>query len=153
MRGYALRTVLRGEKVIRTVVDEPAPETRRGSVPNAGRPAAPQPPAGGAAPAPAPGCHQPFGKTTVNLKAWLLQVEAPTLHHLVWESDPGSGLKTTLNDRALIPFEPALQFPVGDAAVVFELLPLRRVDVMLDHRVAHRGAQHLRAAQIFGGHP
>jgi cell division protease FtsH len=55
LSGDELRTVLRGEKVIRTVVDEPAPENRRASVPSAGRPATPPPPAGGAAPAPQPG--------------------------------------------------------------------------------------------------
>ena len=55
LSGDELRTILRGEKVIRTVVDEPAPENRRASVPNAGRPATPPPPAGGAAPAPQPG--------------------------------------------------------------------------------------------------
>jgi cell division protease FtsH len=55
LSGDELRTVLRGEKVIRTVVDEPAPENRRASVPTAGRPATPPPPAGGAAPAPQPG--------------------------------------------------------------------------------------------------
>jgi cell division protease FtsH len=55
LSGDELRTVLRGEKVIRTVVDEPAPENRRASVPTSGRPATPPPPAGGAAPAPQPG--------------------------------------------------------------------------------------------------
>jgi len=55
LSGDELRTVLRGEKVIRTVVDEPAPESRRASVPTSGRPASPPPPAGGAAPAPQPG--------------------------------------------------------------------------------------------------
>ncbi|HUB16071.1 MAG TPA: ATP-dependent zinc metalloprotease FtsH [Acetobacteraceae bacterium] len=54
LTGDEIRTVLRGEPVIRKVVDEPAPESRRASVPNAGRPA-PQPPAGGPAPAPQPG--------------------------------------------------------------------------------------------------
>jgi cell division protease FtsH len=54
LSGDEIRTVLRGEPVIRKVVDEPAPENRRASVPNAGRPA-PQPPAGGPAPAPQPG--------------------------------------------------------------------------------------------------
>ncbi|MSP02822.1 MAG: ATP-dependent metallopeptidase FtsH/Yme1/Tma family protein [Acetobacteraceae bacterium] len=53
LSGDELRTVLRGEKVIRTVVDEPAPENRRASVPTAGRPS--MPPAGGPAPAPQPG--------------------------------------------------------------------------------------------------
>ena len=53
LSGDEIRTVLRGEPVIRKVVDEPAPENRRSSVPTAGRPAAPPP--GGAAPAPQPG--------------------------------------------------------------------------------------------------
>jgi cell division protease FtsH len=55
LSGDELRTILRGEKVIRTVVDDPAPENRRASVPTSGRPATPPPPAGGAAPAPQPG--------------------------------------------------------------------------------------------------
>src|SRR5471032_347872 len=56
MSGDEIRTVLRGEPVIRKVVDEPAPETRRASVPTAGRPT-PQatPPAGGLGAAPLPG--------------------------------------------------------------------------------------------------
>jgi cell division protease FtsH len=54
LSGDEIRTVLRGEKVIRKVVDEPAPETRRASVPPSGRPATP-PPAGGLGPAPQPG--------------------------------------------------------------------------------------------------
>jgi cell division protease FtsH len=49
-----IRTVLRGEPVIRKVVDEPAPEQRRASVPSAGRPTS-APPTGGLGPAPAPG--------------------------------------------------------------------------------------------------
>ena len=36
LSGDEIRTVLRGEPVIRKVVDEPAPESRRASVPNAG---------------------------------------------------------------------------------------------------------------------
>jgi cell division protease FtsH len=54
LSGDEIRTVLRGEPVIRKVVDEPAPESRRASVPTSGRPASP-PPTGGAAPAPQPG--------------------------------------------------------------------------------------------------
>ena len=54
LSGDEIRTVLRGEKVIRKVVDEPAPESRRASVPPSGRPATP-PPAGGLGPAPQPG--------------------------------------------------------------------------------------------------
>jgi cell division protease FtsH len=55
LSGDEIRTVLRGEPVIRKVVDEPAPETRRASVPVAGRPAMPPPPTGGLGPAPQPG--------------------------------------------------------------------------------------------------
>jgi cell division protease FtsH len=55
LSGDEIRTVLRGEPVIRKVVDEPAPESRRASVPTAGRPATPPPPAGGLGPAPQPG--------------------------------------------------------------------------------------------------
>jgi cell division protease FtsH len=56
LSGDEIRTVLRGEKVIRKVVDEPAPENRRASVPTSGRPATPPPaPAGGLGPAPQPG--------------------------------------------------------------------------------------------------
>jgi cell division protease FtsH len=55
LSGDEIRTVLRGEPVIRKVVDEPAPESRRASVPTAGRPATPTPPAGGLGPAPQPG--------------------------------------------------------------------------------------------------
>ncbi|MGH7048905.1 MAG: ATP-dependent zinc metalloprotease FtsH, partial [Stellaceae bacterium] len=51
LSGEEIKTVLRGEPVIRKVVDEPAPESRRASVPTSGRPAIP--PAG--APAPQPG--------------------------------------------------------------------------------------------------
>ena len=53
LSGDEIRTVLRGEPVIRKVVDDPAPESRRASVPTSGRPASPPP--GGAAPAPQPG--------------------------------------------------------------------------------------------------
>ena len=52
LSGEEIRTVLRGEPVIRKVVDEPAPESRRASVPHAGRPVA-RPP--GLGPAPQPG--------------------------------------------------------------------------------------------------
>jgi cell division protease FtsH len=52
LSGDEIRIVLRGEPVIRKVVDEPAPESRRASVPTGGRPAAPPP--GGATPAPQP---------------------------------------------------------------------------------------------------
>ncbi len=54
LSGDEIRIVLRGEPVIRKVVDEPAPDSRRASVPTAGRPAAP-PPSGGLGPAPQPG--------------------------------------------------------------------------------------------------
>ena len=52
LSGDEIRTVLRGEVVIRKVVDEPAPENRRASVPNSGRPA--PSPAGGLGSAPQP---------------------------------------------------------------------------------------------------
>jgi cell division protease FtsH len=52
LSGDEIRIVLRGEPVIRKVVDEPAPESRRASVPTGGRPASPPP--GGATPAPQP---------------------------------------------------------------------------------------------------
>jgi cell division protease FtsH len=55
LSGDEIRTVLRGEAVIRKVVDDPAPESRRASVPTTGRPATPTPPAGGLGPAPQPG--------------------------------------------------------------------------------------------------
>ena len=54
LSGDEIRTVLRGEPVIRKVVDEPAPENRRASVPVTGRPSSPTPPAGGPAPAAQP---------------------------------------------------------------------------------------------------
>ncbi len=54
LSGDEIRQVLRGEKVIRKVVDEPAPEGRRASVPTAGpRPLPPT--AGGLGAAPLPG--------------------------------------------------------------------------------------------------
>jgi cell division protease FtsH len=53
LSGDEIRAVLRGEPVIRKVVDEPAPESRRASVPNT-RPAS-SPPTGGLGPAPQPG--------------------------------------------------------------------------------------------------
>jgi cell division protease FtsH len=53
LSGDEIRTVLRGEPVIKKVVDEPAPDSRRASVPSAGRPLPPT--AGGLGPAPQPG--------------------------------------------------------------------------------------------------
>jgi cell division protease FtsH len=53
LSGDEIRQVLRGERVIRKVVDEPAPESRRASVPPTGRPAPVPPP--GLGPAPQPG--------------------------------------------------------------------------------------------------
>jgi cell division protease FtsH len=53
LSGDDIRTVLRGEPVIRKVVDEPAPDSRRASVPQAGRPLGSPPP--GLDPAPQPG--------------------------------------------------------------------------------------------------
>ncbi len=55
LSGDEIRIVLRGEPVIRKVVDEPAADTRRASVPAAGRPASPPPTTGGLGPAPQPG--------------------------------------------------------------------------------------------------
>src|ERR1019366_2162326 len=49
--------------------------------------------------------------------------------------------------ETLMPLESAPEFPVGDPAVVFELLPFGRVHVMLDNRIAKSGAEHLRPAQ------
>src|SRR5579885_1384682 len=54
LSGDEIRTVLRGEPVIRKVVDEPAPDNRRASVPQTGRPVSSPPPAG-LGPAPQPG--------------------------------------------------------------------------------------------------
>jgi cell division protease FtsH len=53
LSGDEIRLVIRGEPVIRKVVDEPAPETRRASVPTAGRPV--PPPTAGLGAAPLPG--------------------------------------------------------------------------------------------------
>ena len=53
LTGDEIRQVLRGEPVIKKVVDEPAPESRRASVPTAGRPV--PPPSPGLGPAPQPG--------------------------------------------------------------------------------------------------
>ncbi len=53
LSGEEIRTVLRGEPVIRKVNDEPAPDGRRASVPTAGRPLPPA--TGGLGPAPQPG--------------------------------------------------------------------------------------------------
>ena len=52
LSGDDIRTVLRGDPVIRKVVDEPAPESRRASVPTSGWPT---PTPGGLGPAPQPG--------------------------------------------------------------------------------------------------
>src|SRR5258706_6228522 len=46
--------------------------------------------------------------------------------------------------------EATLQLPVGNATVVFELLPLGGVDVVVDHIAAESGPQHLRGAQRLG---
>ncbi len=51
LSGDEIRTVLRGDKVVKVVVDEPA-DSRRTSVPSAGRPMPPTP--GGLGPAPQP---------------------------------------------------------------------------------------------------
>jgi cell division protease FtsH len=52
LSGEEIRTILRGEPIIRKVVDEPAPENRRASVPAVGRPLPPAPGGLGAAPQP-----------------------------------------------------------------------------------------------------
>ncbi len=54
LSGEEIRTVLRGEPVIKQVVDEPAADTRRGSVPTSIRPSTP-PTGGGLGPQPQPG--------------------------------------------------------------------------------------------------
>ncbi|OJY64799.1 MAG: cell division protein FtsH [Rhodospirillales bacterium 70-18] len=53
LSGDEIRQVLRGETVVKKVVDEPASENRRASVPHSGRPLPPAP--GGLGPAPQPG--------------------------------------------------------------------------------------------------
>ena len=53
LSGDEIRTLLRGEKVVKVVVDEPAPDSRRASVPSSGRPMPPTP--GGLGTAPQPG--------------------------------------------------------------------------------------------------
>ncbi len=55
LSGDEIRTVLRGEKVIRKLSDEPAVDNRRASVPTTVRPAPPATPPGGLGPAPLPG--------------------------------------------------------------------------------------------------
>jgi cell division protease FtsH len=52
LTGEEIKQVLRGEPVVRKVVDEPAPEQRRASVPSGGRTATPSPGGLGAAPQP-----------------------------------------------------------------------------------------------------
>src|SRR5258706_11490777 len=46
--------------------------------------------------------------------------------------------------------EATLQLPVGNATVVFELLPFGGVDVVVDHIAAESSPQHLRGAQRLG---
>ena len=53
LSGDEITTVLRGEPVIRKVVDEPGPDSRRSSVPTAQKPDLPK--SGGLGPLPAPG--------------------------------------------------------------------------------------------------
>ena len=43
--------------------------------------------------------------------------------------------------RELVPLKSPLQFEIGDAPVIFELFPFRRVDIVIDDIIAHRGAQ------------
>jgi cell division protease FtsH len=52
LSGDEIRQVLRGEKIVRKVVDDPMPENRRASVPQSGRPLPPSPGGLGAAPQP-----------------------------------------------------------------------------------------------------
>jgi cell division protease FtsH len=54
LSGDEIRQLLRGEKVIKRVVDDPMPENRRASVPPSSRPA-PPPATGSLGPAPQPG--------------------------------------------------------------------------------------------------
>ena len=51
----------------------------------------------------------------------------------------------------LVPLEAPVQFPIRNAAIVFELLPARRVHIVLDHVVAEGLLQHLRLGQRLGG--
>ncbi len=53
LSGDEIRAVIRGEKLVRKVVDEPAPDQRRGSVPLSQKPDMPK--SGGLGPLPAPG--------------------------------------------------------------------------------------------------
>ncbi|MGC8527957.1 ATP-dependent metallopeptidase FtsH/Yme1/Tma family protein, partial [Acidiphilium sp.] len=53
LNGDEIQIVLRGEPVVRQVVDEPAPDSRRASVPTAQKPEVPK--SGGLGPLPAPG--------------------------------------------------------------------------------------------------
>jgi cell division protease FtsH len=53
LSGDEIRQVMQGEKIIRKVVDEPAPDNRRASVPTSQKPDKPK--AGGLGPLPAPG--------------------------------------------------------------------------------------------------
>jgi cell division protease FtsH len=56
LSGVEVRQVLRGEPVIKTVVDDPMPENRRASVPTtSGKPSTPPPVSGGLGPQPQPG--------------------------------------------------------------------------------------------------
>ena len=57
LSGAEVRQILRGEKIVRAVVDDPMPDNRRASVPSTGgfRPDPAPPPAGGLGPAPQPG--------------------------------------------------------------------------------------------------
>ena len=57
LSGAEVRQILRGEKVVRAVVDDPMPDNRRASVPSTGgfRPDPAPPPGGGLGPAPLPG--------------------------------------------------------------------------------------------------
>ena len=52
---------------------------------------------------------------------------------------------------ALAPFESALQLPIGDPAVVFELLPFGGVNVVVDDALAEGFDQHFRFPERSGG--
>src|SRR4051794_10876156 len=77
----------------------------------------------------------------------LNSASASTIGALVWSVS----MRFFLKDRRSDPLEVAGHFPVGDAAVGFRLLPLRRVHVVVDHLVAEGLAQHRRAVQRRSG--
>src|SRR6185312_5546390 len=58
-------------------------------------------------------------------------------------SRPSTGEMQTISGMGLVALETAHQLPIGDAAIILELLPFCGVDVMIDHCIAKRRAQHL----------